>query len=238
MTLFSFFAMERSRCIIFDMDGTLTATNQLIFDSFNQVAARYLGRTLTPTEVIAYFGPPEEGAVRRMIGTDDITEAMQGYYAYYRSEHQRLAVLYPGIRELLQSLHDRGVTIALFTGKGRRTTDITMEEFGIAHFFAMTVTGDDVESYKPSGDGIRRILARFNLRPEDAVMIGDSTSDILAARECGVTMASVVWDSYGKEEVIAMKPDHLFHDVQRLSQWLTSVVSDSGSIADGSKGVR
>lgn len=205
------------------MDGTLTQTNQLIYDSFNHIAEKYLHKRLTNPEIHALFGPPEQGAIEAMIGTGHIDGVMEEYYRFYESEHNRLAKIYPGTVDVLNFLRANGVTIALFTGKGRRTTDITLEQFGISSYFDMTVTGDDVDEFKPSGNGIRKILDRFSLPSSDVLMVGDAVADFKASRETGVDIASVVWDSYGKEDVLKLSPDHLFHEVPEFFGWLKRI---------------
>lgn len=215
--------MKKYRCIIFDMDGTVTQTNQLIFDSFNHIAEKYINKRLSPQEIIALFGPPEKEAVENMIGSTHIQPAMDEYYRFYRTEHHRLASLYPGMKEILDYLKSRKVMIGLFTGKGRRTTDISLEEFGIAQYFDVSITGDDVDEFKPSGDGIRKIMQKFSLKPEEVLMVGDSVADFTAARETGVDIASVVWDSYGKAEVLKLPSDYHFHDVQEFFNWLKNI---------------
>jgi len=119
------------KCIIFDMDGTLTQTNQLIFDSFNFIVKKYQGKTLSPSEITALFGPPEEGALIPIVGEERLPQALEEYLSFYRANHQRLARLYPGIREVLDDVKQRGKLLALFTGKGIHTTTITLEEFGL-----------------------------------------------------------------------------------------------------------
>ncbi len=205
------------------MDGTLTQTNQLIYDSFNHVAEKYINKRLTPTEIVALFGPPEKEAVENMIGSQYIEPAMVDYYRFYYQEHNSLALLYPGIRELLEFLTSKNIIIALFTGKGRRTTDISLEQFTITQYFQMTVTGDDVDEFKPSGNGIRKILEKFSLDSNDVLMVGDAVADFKASRETGVDIASVVWDSYGKHDVVKLLPDYLFHDVNEFFDWLKQI---------------
>ena len=202
------------------MDGTLTQTNQLIFESFNHIAEKYINKRLTPKEIVALFGPPEEEAVKNMIGAQHIDSAMDEYYHFYQDRHNELASLYPGIKELLDFVKSNGIIIALFTGKGRRTTEITLHQFGIEQYFDMVVTGDDVDHFKPSGDGIKKIMQRYSLQPGEVLMVGDAIADITAARECGVPIASVVWDSYGKEMVMKAKTDFLFHSVGEFRMWL------------------
>lgn len=202
------------------MDGTLTQTNQLIFDSFNFIAQKYQGKTLTPSEITALFGPPEEGALIPIVGEELLPQAMEEYLSFYRANHQRLARLYPGIREVLNEVKQKGKLLALFTGKGIHTTTITLEEFGLKDLFDCVVTGNDVVNHKPSAEGIRKILDRFNLNPDEAVMVGDSASDINASRSAGVKIAAVLWDSYAKERVLQMKTDFLFHNVAEFHDWL------------------
>jgi phosphoglycolate phosphatase-like HAD superfamily hydrolase len=60
----------------------------------------------------------------------------------------------------------------------------------------------------------------FNLNPKEVLMIGDAPSDIIAANECGVEIASVVWDSYAEEEVRKLNPKNLFHSVAELRDFI------------------
>ncbi len=215
--------MKKYKCIIFDMDGTVTQTNQLIFESFNHIAEKYIKKRLTPEEIIELFGPPEEECIETMVGSEHIEPAVDEYYRYYRSEHQRLASLYPGMKEILEYLKRKNIRLALFTGKGRRTTDISLEECRITEYFDTTLTGDDVDEFKPSGDGIWKIMQKFSLQSADVLMVGDSVSDFKASRETGVDIASVVWDSYGREEVLKLASDYHFHNVTEFFNWLKTI---------------
>jgi phosphoglycolate phosphatase-like HAD superfamily hydrolase len=93
----------RVSCVIFDIDGTLTRTNELIFSSFNHVASKYIGRTLTPREITALFGPPEEVAIARVVGHQDAPAAMSDLCSFYRDQHRSLASLHDGIEEVLRA---------------------------------------------------------------------------------------------------------------------------------------
>ena len=207
-------------CFIFDMDGTVSDTNRLIYDSFNYIARTYRGREYSEGEITKMFGPPEEDALLAVVGKDVIDRAMADYLAFYRSQHRTLARLHVGIEDALARLKKRGKKIALFTGKGKHTTAISLEEFGIGRYFDFVVTGNDVLNHKPSGDGIRKILEHFHVHEERALMVGDSVGDVKAAHDAHVAVAAVLWDSYSKDQVMRMKSDYLFHDVQEFSRWL------------------
>ena len=208
------------KCIIFDVDGTLTATSRLIFDSFNHIAERYRQRRYTDEEIIKMFGPPEEGALLSIVGKDQIDEAMVEYLEYYRRRHSELAHLHKGMIEVLDFIQSRGCKLAIFTGKGTHTTRISLQELGIDKYFDYIVTGNDVLNHKPSAEGLIKILKHFSLAPEEALMIGDAVSDIKAAHEAGIKVAVALWDSYAGDKVRSLPTDYSFQTVVELEQWL------------------
>ena len=223
-----FTIMNRISCVIFDLDGTLTRTNELIYATFNHVTKKYLNKEFTPVEITGMFGPPEEEAVEKMVGRERIGEAMDDFYAFYETHHSGMATLYRGIREMLEFLKSRGLILAIFTGKGKRSALISLEKFEIKNYFDLIVTGDDVENHKPSADGIRKVLKRFSLEPGEVLMVGDAVADVKAAREAGVAIAAVVWDSYAREKVTAMHVDYLFESVAEFVDWLKNAVPSGG----------
>lgn len=209
---------SRFKGIIFDVDGTLTFTNQLIFDSFNHITKKYLGKSYTDEEIIALFGPTEDVILKEMC-KDEYENARKDYYAYYKDNHD-IARLYEGIKELIVDIYNAGILLSIFTGKGRKSALITLDELGLTDYFDMIVSGDDVENHKPSPEGILMFLNKHNLNPKDVLMIGDAPSDIIAARQCGVEIASVVWDSYAEDEVKKLNSTTVFHSVAELRDFI------------------
>ncbi|MGD0337855.1 MAG: HAD-IA family hydrolase [Bacteroidota bacterium] len=212
--------MNKLRCVIFDVDGTLAQTNKLIFDTFNHIAQKYLHKTFSEPEIIALFGPPEEVCIEKMLGKEIAAAACEDYYAYYAEQHASLAPLYPGVVEMLEHLKKRGMILAVFTGKGIRTTTITLELSGILKHFDMLVTGSDVVNHKPSSEGISKIMEKYDLSNEEVLMVGDSVADMKAAHSVGVKTAAVVWDSYMKPQVLALQPDLVFYSAEELLIWI------------------
>lgn len=208
------------QCVIFDVDGTLTATSRLIFDSFNHIAELYTNRRFKEEEIIKMFGPPEEGALLSIVDESQIDEAMAEYLRFYREHHAELAHLHPGMMEVLEYIKSRRCKLAIFTGKGRYTTRISLEELGILRYFDFIVTGNDVVNHKPSSEGLTRILEHFSLAPNEALMIGDGVSDVKAANEAGIKVGVVLWDTYAGDKARAMQTDYSFHTVNELEQWL------------------
>lgn len=212
--------MKHLKCIVFDMDGTLTQTNQLIYDSFNYIAQLYTGRTYSIPEITAMFGPPEEEALLSIVRPDQIDAVMKDYLSFYQTHHHHIARMYPGMENILSSIKEHGTRIALFTGKGMPTATITLREFRIEKYFDYVVTGNDVVKRKPSSEGLIKIMQHFALQPDEVLMVGDSDVDVKAAHEAGVKIAAVLWDSYAKEKVLKMKTDFVFHDTKEFQNWL------------------
>lgn len=211
--------MKKYRGIIFDIDGTITSTNKLIFATFNYIAEKYEGKTYTDEEIISMFGPPEDVILKEKFNGNKYNKIYDEYYKFYRENHPQMADLYPGIVEILKTLKEKNILTSVFTGKGRKTTEITLDILGIKNYFDLIVTGDDVKNHKPSPEGILKFIDTFKLNKNEVLMIGDSVHDIIAAKEAGVDIVSVVWDSYAKEEVIKLNPLH-FESVNTFREWL------------------
>ena len=203
---------------IFDVDGTLTSTNQLIFDSFNFIAKKYLNKTFSDEEIVAMFGPTEDVILKQWCG-DKFEEAKVWYYKYYSENHWK-AKLYPGIKEILDYLKNKKFPLGIFTGKGREATMITLKKLKVDHYFNPIVTGDDVANHKPSAEGILKFVNHFKLKNERVLMIGDSVSDVKASKEAGIKVASALWDSYAHEKVKTLQSDYYFYSVKELKEFL------------------
>ena len=206
--------------IIFDIDGTLTSTNKLIFASFNFITEKYLGKTFTNEEILKWFGPTEDVILKEFCG-DNYEKAREEYYKFYSDNHNRfMADIYPGMKEILDELKSRGVLLSIYTGKGREAARITLKKLEIYDYFDLIITGDEVKEHKPSPEGIEIFLEKFKLDKTEVLMIGDAPSDIKAAHAAGVKVASVLWDSLAKHHVLKMNTDYVFNTVAELKQFL------------------
>lgn len=210
--------MSKIKCVIFDIDGTLTSTNELIFATFNFITKKYFNKTMTDNEIIALFGPTEDTILERWF-PDNHKVVKEEYFNFYLENH-RMAALYEGIADLLQSLRNKNLTLAIFTGKGKNTSLITLKALNILDYFELIVTGSDVINHKPHHEGIEKILSHFSLERDEVIFVGDSTADIKAAKASSISIASVIWDSYESELVKSLNPKLTFKNVRELSEYL------------------
>lgn len=211
--------MNKFDGIIFDIDGTIVQSNELIFATFNHVTEKFLGKTTSPEEIIALFGPTE-GVIIEQLFSDNFDEVMFDYYKFYKENHSKMAKVFDGITELITELKKRNVLLSVYTGKGKGSTEITLEELGLTNMFDMVVTGDDIIGHKPSPEGVDVFVNKYNLNRSRVLMVGDAPPDVKAAKATGIKIASVLWDSYAKEEVLKMGSDYYFETVEELSNFL------------------
>jgi pyrophosphatase PpaX len=214
----------RLKGVVFDLDGTLVSTRQLIAHCVKEVVGKYLDRTPTLEEVMANFGPAAWEIVSKYtlsLGEMQNRRAIEDYYDCYRRELPRRALLFPGIRELLGKLRKSGRRLAVFTGIERIQMDMTLEGFGLRKYFQVLIARDDVQRPKPDPEGVKLALAKLGVRPEESLMVGDSPSDILAGKQAGVVTAAALWSrQFTTGDPSEAGPDYSFHSIRELSDFL------------------
>ena len=189
--------------IIFDLDGTLADTSRLIFDSFNFVMRKYKSIEMTPQQIMSYFGPPEEIAIKNILGSDDFDLVWRDYLDYYEM-HLDETEVFAGIPELLRNLKELGSHLAIFTGKGDNTTESTLQYHGLRDLFDVVVTGSVVKNHKPNPEGVELALNKIGIKPSMSVLVGDSLSDYRAATSAGIHFIAAIYDNLAKNRFDGM----------------------------------
>ncbi len=201
--------------VIFDLDGTLADTHQLIFDSFNFIMLKYKSVKLSPQEIMAYFGPPEDVCIRNMLGKNVFETAWREYLEYYE-KHLDETSLFPGIQEILVNLRSGGAKLAVFTGKGKETTSLTLDYHGIGNDFDIIVTGSGVQNHKPHPEGVELALRKLGVEATKAVVVGNSVSDYKASISAGTNFVAVTYDDLARNHFDTIQCQRA-HTVTELS---------------------
>jgi len=197
------------RAIIFDLDGTLVDTFEMIVAAFNAAITPVTGKTYSDAEVISRFGIPDSQMIRRELEShpkDVVDRAVEVYHAYYAQNHGGVSV-FPGISDLLAELRRRGVPMGVMTGKGQRSARITLEALGLSDTFAAVVTGEDVARQKPEPDGPLEAARQLKIAPAECAFVGASPADVGAGKSAGMLMVVAGWHPVYLDEVRRMGPD-------------------------------
>ncbi|MFM9828014.1 MAG: HAD hydrolase-like protein [Sphingomonas sp.] len=205
----------RYSLVIFDFDGTLADSGDWFLSIADELAERFNFRRVAPAEIEGLRGKSTREVLRHLRISRWKLPAMARYI------HKRLADeidkirLFDGVAELLQTLSENGVRLALVTSNSAPNARAVLGASNIALFEQMEC-GASLFGKAPR---YRRVLKRMRVDAADALSIGDETRDILASRKVGLTAAGVLWGYAAREALAAAGPDALFTstvDVRRF----------------------
>ena len=195
-------APDWPRAVLFDLDGTLIDSAPDIRAAVNELLARHHLGPLTLDEVKSMIGNGVRKLVERAFaattGPLSPAELQDEYMAMvdiYANHLTGLTRLMPGVRDALDALHGEGVLLGVVTNKPQRFIETILDHFRLAALFGAVIGGDAGVAKKPAPDMLLAALEEFGANPWEAVMVGDSVSDVKAARAAG-TFAIIVRGGY------------------------------------------
>ncbi|MFT3827574.1 MAG: HAD family hydrolase [Chitinophagaceae bacterium] len=211
--------MKQIKAIIFDLDGTIADTLPLCIAAFRKSIEPLAARTITDEEIIATFGPSEEGTILAL-APDHYEEGVAAYLQHYKELHGMCPVPFAGITELLDQLLQKGVKVAMVTGKGQHSTVISLEQFGLTNHFELLETGSPAGPRK--AEGIANILQQWpDIAPEETWYVGDAPSDIIASRKAGIPVVAAAWAATAEpEKLISLQPGEIFYSIADFTKWV------------------
>jgi len=193
------FDAKQIKLLIFDLDGTLIDSRLDLVHSVNAML-RHFKRPELPDEVIAsYVGDGAPMLVRRALGDPKaegfVKEALEYFLGYYRVHKLDHTKLYEGVSDSLQIIRNAngsGRQMAVLSNKPVHPSRAIVEALGLGHFFVCVYGGNSFPTKKPDPQGVRTLLAETRTDKADAVIIGDSSTDVITGRNakiwsCGVT---------------------------------------------------
>lgn len=126
--------------------------------------------------------------------------------------------IYDGVLDCVRSLQTRGIALACVTNKPGQHTQELLDALGLASFFDVVVAGDTLPSKKPDPAPLKHVLEQLRVSPSAAMMIGDSRTDIAAARGAGVRSACVTYGYNHGDDVRALGADHVIDSLREVSR--------------------
>ena len=185
-----------SNTILFDLDGTLTDSGEGIINCAS-LALEHFGIAVPDRETMRVFvGPPLDKTFREFgVPADRTDEAIRVYRSRYIPIGRFENTPYPGIRELLETLRDRGHRLFIATSKPEGMSVEILEHFGLAHFFT-DICGATMDGSRSTKEDVIAYLFGKNKGEGKILMVGDTVYDILGAKAHGIPAIGVAW-GYG-----------------------------------------
>jgi pyrophosphatase PpaX len=198
--------LRRVNCLLFDLDGTLIDSTELILKTFRDTF-RALGiPERSGEQLLSQVGRPLYLQMRD-IDPSRQDELVSLYAKLYREYHDALVREIPGVREALAELAERGYRLGVVTSKRSSGTRYDLEYFGLDRLIEAVVAANDTERHKPHPEPVRKALERLGVTPRKAAFIGDSPFDLRSARSAGVLAGAVEWSPFPREILEAEAPD-------------------------------
>jgi pyrophosphatase PpaX len=209
-------AVPGIKTVLFDLDGTLIDTNELIIQSFLHTLEGLTDQPLTRERLIPEMGGLLEDQLKGFSGREQVADLVDRYREFNLSKHDELVREFPHVREVLDRLKERGLQLGIVTSKMRPTAEQGMRLCGLDGLMDTVVSAEDVERHKPHPDPILLALRRLGAAAETTIMLGDTHYDILSARAAGVVSVGVAWSLKGADFLRGFEPDFIIEDMREL----------------------
>jgi phosphoglycolate phosphatase len=211
------------KLVIFDLDGTLIDSRQDLIQSVNAML-RHVKHPELPGEVVAsYVGDGAPMLVRRALGDPDdenfFKQALEFFLSYYREHKLDHTRVYDGIPEALKQIQSDGTErkMAVLSNKPVHPSRAIVDALGLANYFVRVYGGNSFETKKPDPLGVHKLLSETGAKPQDAIIVGDSSIDVLTGRNAGIATCGVTY-GFAPHTLCEAPPDVVIDSPKELGE--------------------
>lgn len=202
--------------VLFDLDGTIIDTNELIIESFLHALKGVVPASFDREHIIPSMGEPLVMQLQRFSGQNDVTQLTGAYREYNHLRHDEMVSLFPGVADVVAQLHNAGIRLGIVTTKMRATTIRALELLGLYDYMSTIVCLDDVEHAKPHPEPVAKAILALGSVPSETIMVGDSTVDMGSAIAAGAIPVGVAWSLKGEEKLFEAGAVHMLQEMKEL----------------------
>jgi pyrophosphatase PpaX len=200
----------RPTAILFDLDGTLIDTIELIVSSARYAFEGWHRTPPTDAQWVCGIGTPLVEQLRQYADDDEqVATLLARYRDHQREHHDRMTRCYDDVPAVVERLFAEGYRLAIVTSKATAIAHRSLGFVGLDKYFRAVVGYEDTDRHKPNPEPVFEALARLGVGPDEAVFIGDSPHDVHAGRAAGVSTIAALWGAFDRETLAAAEPDHL-----------------------------
>lgn len=201
--------------LIFDLDGTVTLTQQFHEMAFEEVFKRH-GLQYTADDDARFSGRgahgtfPEFFKEHGIILTPEQIEqfAEEKHEVYAKIIHESQAQSVPGVEKFLERQKAKGMRMAMATGNQLQSTLYFLDKLGLEKYFEYIVTNDDIKNSKPAPDIFLKAAEKLELQPDECIVFEDAVNGVLGAKSAGMRCIALITTT-PQEKLIAAGADHL-----------------------------
>jgi len=197
-------------------------TNKIICASWQYMFMEVLGHELPEEKFIYTFGKPLEPALDEVMKAQGVMDKdpadLAAIYRRFQHTHPDMIELFPGVKETLKALHEKGYKLGVVTSRGTESLKEGLKNFGILEYFTGLVGADDTNIHKPNPEPAILCLKKMDTEPKDALMVGDSVFDLQCGHNAGTDACFVRWSFCTKAEDAIEKahPEYIISSPEEL----------------------
>lgn len=203
------------RNILFDLDGTLLDTNELIIQSFQHTYQMHLNKQVDKEEIIKTFGEILKITLDRECGEHG-EEAIKTYRSFQIGNFEKLIAICSGVKEGIKQLHSQGYKLAVVTSRLNDSAMKGLRHFGLMDYFEIIIGADDTDLHKPDPTPALMALKELGGKPEETLLVGDSPFDILCGKNAGITSVAVGWSALPMDMILKCEPHYVVDSMEEL----------------------
>lgn len=205
----------KTKALLFDFDGTLLDTNDLIIQTFMYILDERFPGQYSTQDCLKFIGPSLKQTFDEI--TPGETDSMiMKYKEWNTAHHDELVKSYDEVAETLVALHKEGIKLAIVSTKSREGLARGLKVLDVAHLFEVIIGSDEVTHVKPHPEPVLLALDKLGVKKEEAIMIGDNSHDIEGGKNAGVRTAGVAWSAKGESYLQQFNPDYMLHHMRDL----------------------
>lgn len=210
--------MKRYDTYLFDADGTLLDTSELIYQSFYHTCLTHGGFSVDRNTIFKDVGIPLKAQLIKLLGVKDpveIENIIGTHRAFQKSIYKKNLRLYKGVKEGLLKLKESKVHIGVVTSRDRKSLDTYLKHTGIVNLFEVIASPEVTENHKPHPEPVLWAMKQLGANPESTIFVGDAVFDILSGNSAGVDTALISWGHNDPKDIVA-EPTWLIHNFSEL----------------------
>lgn len=199
----------RTTTVLFDLDGTLLDSIQLIIDSYHHSLASHGIPARSDAEWLAGIGTPLRVQFRDWAHDPVLFDALvETYRDYNISNHDSRCRGYPGAVEMVRTIRDQGLRTGLVTSKQRAGAERGLRLLCLDSAMDVVIGADDVVNPKPHPEPLLKAAEQLAVDPRSAIYVGDSVHDMESGRAAGMRTAAALWGPFRQSDLIRTEPDY------------------------------
>jgi len=220
--------VPRPLALLFDLDGTLVDSIDLILTSFRHTFRTHLGEAPPDERWMAGVGTPLVSQIRSLVSDESLVAPMsQTYRTFQLEHHDRLLKEFEGVRETVTELKARGHPIGLVTSKMEDLARRALRRTSLDNLIDVIVAFESSPRHKPDPLPVLVALEALGVASQEALFVGDSPHDIVAGNAADVSTVAALWGPFSAEALRAVKPSFTLSHIRELPPLVASIETRS-----------